>query len=68
MPLSAAQKTAIDEVITVITSTKDKRGKRNLSDMFLEMVNKDDMPEYYEASDAATVYGMTPNPGLMQAL
>lgn len=50
MPLSTEQKTSIEEVIEVITSTKDKRGRREISEMFLEMVDKNFLPEYYEVS------------------
>ena len=51
MPLSAAQKTAIDEVIEAITAEKAPgRSKRVLSEMFLELVDRDDWPEYYQVS------------------
>ncbi|KAI0761651.1 hypothetical protein BD413DRAFT_588501 [Trametes elegans] len=48
MPLSAAQKTAIEEVIRAITSASSRRAKRRLADMFLELVNRESWPEYYE--------------------
>lgn len=48
MPITAAQKAAVEEVINVITSTKAVRGKRMLSDMFMELVDREDWPQYYE--------------------
>ncbi|PIL30846.1 hypothetical protein GSI_07014 [Ganoderma sinense ZZ0214-1] len=48
MPLTAAQKTAIDEVVRAITSASSRRAKRRLADMFLELVDKEYWPEYYQ--------------------
>ncbi|OJT08505.1 Chromatin structure-remodeling complex subunit rsc1 [Trametes pubescens] len=49
MPVSAAQKTAIEEVVRALTSATSRRVKRRLADMFMELVDKDSWPEYYEA-------------------
>ena len=48
MPVSAAQKTAINEVISALTGATSRRAKRRLADMFLELVDRDSWPEYYE--------------------
>ncbi|EIW65096.1 uncharacterized protein TRAVEDRAFT_26037 [Trametes versicolor FP-101664 SS1] len=48
MPVSAAQKTAIEEVVRALTSATSRRVKRRLADMFMELVDKDSWPEYYE--------------------
>lgn len=48
MPLSAAHKTAIDDVISALTGATSRRTKRRLAGMFLDLVDKDSWPEYYE--------------------
>ncbi|KAF9235837.1 hypothetical protein BU15DRAFT_77561 [Melanogaster broomeanus] len=48
MPITSAQKTAIEEVIDLLVSTTPARGKRQLSAMFMELVDRADWPEYYE--------------------
>ncbi|EMD41459.1 hypothetical protein CERSUDRAFT_110034 [Gelatoporia subvermispora B] len=48
MPVTAAQKHAIEEVINALTSTTGSRGKRQLAEMFLELVDREHWPEYYE--------------------
>lgn len=48
MPMTPAHKTAIDEVIRAITSASSRRAKRRLADMFLELVDKEFWPEYYQ--------------------
>ncbi|KAI0638927.1 hypothetical protein C8Q77DRAFT_1078438 [Trametes polyzona] len=48
MAVTAAQKTAIEEVIRALTSATSRRAKRRLADMFLDLVDKDSWPEYYE--------------------
>ncbi|KAI0735712.1 hypothetical protein C8Q76DRAFT_643187 [Earliella scabrosa] len=48
MPLSAAQKTAINEIVGALTGATSRRTKRRLAGMFLELVDKDSWPEYYE--------------------
>ena len=48
MPVSAAQKTAIEEVIRAITSASSRRAKRRLADMFMDLVDRESWPEYYE--------------------
>jgi hypothetical protein len=53
MPISPAHKTAIDQVINVITLTKAPRGKRILCEMFLDLVDREEHPEYYEVKAVA---------------
>jgi chromatin structure-remodeling complex subunit RSC1/2 len=48
MPIGPAHKTAIEQVINVITLTKAPRGKRILCEMFLDLVDREELPEYYE--------------------
>ncbi|KAH0838855.1 hypothetical protein J3R83DRAFT_7269 [Lanmaoa asiatica] len=48
MPITSAQKTAIEEIIDILVSTTPARGKRQLSGMFMELVDRADWPEYYE--------------------
>ncbi|KAI0327304.1 hypothetical protein GY45DRAFT_1327801 [Cubamyces sp. BRFM 1775] len=48
MPVNAAQKNAIEEVIRALTSATSRRVKRRLADMFLDLVDRDSWPEYYE--------------------
>jgi len=49
MPLSTAQITAANEVINILSTTPaGPRAKRKLGEMFMDLVDKDDLPEYYE--------------------
>ncbi|KAI0666207.1 hypothetical protein C8Q78DRAFT_994933 [Trametes maxima] len=48
MPINAAQRTAIDEVVRALTGATSRRAKRRLAGMFLELVDKEHWPEYYE--------------------
>lgn len=48
MPITSAQKAAIEEIIDVLVSTTPARGKRQLSGMFMELVDRAGWPEYYE--------------------
>lgn len=48
MPITSAQKAAIEEIIDVLVATTPARGKRQLSSMFMELVDRADWPQYYE--------------------
>ncbi|CDO70952.1 hypothetical protein BN946_scf184829.g61 [Trametes cinnabarina] len=48
MPVTAAQNAAIEEVIRALTSATSRRVKRRLADMFMDLVDRDSWPEYYE--------------------
>ncbi len=49
MAVTAAQKTAIEEVIDAIkTTTAPPKNKRILCQMFLDLVDRETWPEYYE--------------------
>ena len=49
MPLSQPQITAATEVINILCTTPaGPRAKRKLGEMFMDLVDKDDLPEYYE--------------------
>lgn len=51
MPITSAQKAAIEEVITRITSMhSSERRKYQLAGMFLELVDRKDWSEYYEVN------------------
>ncbi|KAF8907675.1 hypothetical protein CPB84DRAFT_1674763 [Gymnopilus junonius] len=48
MPITPAQKTAIEEVIVAILSVTAPRGKRHLAAIFMDLVDRAEWPEYYE--------------------
>ncbi|KAH7884088.1 hypothetical protein F5I97DRAFT_1813837 [Phlebopus sp. FC_14] len=48
MTITPAQKAAIEEVIEILVQTTPARGKRQLSGMFMGLVDRKDWPEYYE--------------------
>ncbi|KAG1814375.1 uncharacterized protein BJ212DRAFT_1482112 [Suillus subaureus] len=48
MTITAAQKTAIEEVIEIIVAATPARGKRQLSQLFMDLVDRSEWPEYYE--------------------
>ncbi|KAJ7625199.1 hypothetical protein B0H17DRAFT_1111441 [Mycena rosella] len=48
MAVTPAQKKAIDEVLNALTSATGPPRKRQLAGMFLELVDRNDWPEYYE--------------------
>lgn len=49
MALTTAQKTAIEEIVNVLVAyTGPGRGRRRFAEMFMDLVNKEDYPEYYE--------------------
>ncbi|KZP25998.1 hypothetical protein FIBSPDRAFT_782552, partial [Athelia psychrophila] len=48
MALAAGQKQAIEETINVLVNTSPPRGKRHLSAMFMDLVDRAEYPEYYE--------------------
>lgn len=48
MPISAAQKTAIEEVLSTLLGMHSSRGKRPLCGMFMELVDREEWPHYYE--------------------
>ncbi|KAK0446535.1 uncharacterized protein EV420DRAFT_1622469 [Desarmillaria tabescens] len=48
MPLAAAQKQAIEEVVNALTTATAPKGKRLLSAMFMNLVDPKEWPEYYE--------------------
>lgn len=50
MPINAAQKKAVEEVISALLGVQAPRGKRNLCGMFMELVDREEWPQYYEVS------------------
>ncbi|THH23252.1 hypothetical protein EUX98_g7931, partial [Antrodiella citrinella] len=48
MPVSAAQKDEIQQLLDVLLKATNARGKRQLAGMFLALVDRDSWPEYYE--------------------
>jgi chromatin structure-remodeling complex subunit RSC1/2 len=48
MPINVAQKAAVEQVIGVLLGMQVPRGKRNLSGMFMELVDREEWPQYYE--------------------
>lgn len=55
MALTAAQKSEIDNIITVLLNATSPRIKRRLVDMFLELPDRESWAEYYEV-----VFSLTP--------
>lgn len=50
MTISSAQKTEIEAVIKAICDATVPRRKRQLAQVFLDLVDRDSWPEYYEVS------------------
>lgn len=48
MVVTVPQKQAIEEVINVLVNTSPPRGKRHLSALFMDLVDRAEYPEYYE--------------------
>lgn len=48
MPITPDQKTAMDQVLAAILVATAPRGKRQLSAMFMELVDREEWPQYYE--------------------
>ncbi|KAF9482362.1 hypothetical protein BDN70DRAFT_436154 [Pholiota conissans] len=48
MTVTQAQKTAIEEVMSILLVTTTPRGKRQLASMFMDLVDRTEWPEYYE--------------------
>ena len=62
MPLSPVQITAANEVISILCTTPaGPRTKRKLGEMFMELVDKDDFPEYYEVRTIKAGFGDASN-------
>ena len=53
MPVTAAQKDGIQQVIDALLKATAGRGKRRLADMFLDLVDRESWPEYYEVRRAS---------------
>ena len=54
MPVTAAQKTAIEGVLKVIIGLTSSKKKRQLAEMFLELVDRESWADYYEVRRAAS--------------
>jgi chromatin structure-remodeling complex subunit RSC1/2 len=48
MPITLDQKTAMDQVLAAILAATAPRGKRQLSAMFMQLVDREEWPQYYE--------------------
>uniref|UniRef100_A0A8H7Y6I3 Uncharacterized protein n=1 Tax=Psilocybe cubensis TaxID=181762 RepID=A0A8H7Y6I3_PSICU len=48
MPVTPAQKAAIEEVISAILAAQAPRGRRQLAAMFMDLVDRGSWPQYYE--------------------
>ncbi|KAF9007885.1 hypothetical protein BDQ17DRAFT_1455107 [Cyathus striatus] len=48
MPVTPAQKSAVEEVISALLAAHAPRGKRLLCSMFMDLVDRKEWPEYYE--------------------
>ena len=50
MPVTPAQRTAIEQVIDAVKCVPSPRKKRVLAELFLELVDKDAWADYYQVS------------------
>ena len=50
MAITAAQKTEIEAVVQAILDASTQRRKRHFSDVFLDLVDRESWPEYYDVS------------------
>lgn len=48
MTLTPAQKVAVEEVLDAIVTATGPRGKRHISAMFMDLVDRTEWPQYYE--------------------
>lgn len=48
MPVTEAQKTAIEEIIGIIKNVNQPKKKRKLVDMFMDLVNREVWADYYQ--------------------
>lgn len=48
MAITSTQKSAIEDIINILVAATPSRGKRKMADMFLDLVDRSDWPEYYE--------------------
>jgi chromatin structure-remodeling complex subunit RSC1/2 len=56
MTVTTAQKSAIQEIIQLIKSVTSPKKRRNLSDLFLDLVDRDAWAHYYEVRVSAYAY------------
>jgi chromatin structure-remodeling complex subunit RSC1/2 len=56
MTVTTAQKSAIQEIIEAIKSVTSPKKRRNLSDLFLDLVDRDAWANYYEVRVNAYAY------------
>ena len=49
MTITPAQKSAIEDIVDTLKKATSPKKKRSLSDLFLELVDKDSWANYYEA-------------------
>lgn len=60
MGLTAAEKTAVEEIVnTLVAYTGPGRGRRRLAELFMDLVDKDDYPEYYEVCFPVLIHDET---------
>jgi len=50
MPITATQNAAIKEVIQVLLTQNAPRGRRQLAAMFMDLVDRQEWPQYFEVS------------------
>ncbi len=58
MAITAAQKAALEEVIDILITTTPPRSKRQLSAIFLELVDRTAWPQYYEVPVHSNLAGL----------
>jgi len=55
MPITATQNAAIKEVIQVLLTQNAPRGRRQLAAMFMDLVDRQEWPQYFEVSILSAV-------------
>lgn len=60
MTITPAQKSAIEDVVDALKKATSPKKKRSLSELFLELVDKDTWANYYEARNLCAYMGVMP--------
>ena len=60
MTITPAQKSAIEDVVDALKKATSPKKKRSLSELFLELVDKDAWSNYYEAGNLCAYMRVIP--------
>lgn len=59
MAITPAQKSAIEDVVDTLKKATSPKKKRSLSELFLELVDKDTWTNYYEVRNSCAYIRVT---------